>query len=243
MRAKLLVTDFLSLVPRPDRAVVAIPAAELASRTHELPAPGRPLILVNDQASDPTGRATEMVSAADLPVAEPGATYRLWRPNPFLEEHLGGAGDALDLGCGSGRDSVFLASEGWRVTAVDHLADAVEMGRDLEARYAPAGAPPIEWICSEFSALSFAAKFNLITLFFATDKALLSQCPNWLAPGGQIMIESFTDTHRERHGKPRSQDKVLSRDDLKRLMPQLEFTLIDEAWRGERHTIRLIGRV
>ena len=68
----------------------------------------------------------------------------LWRPNPVLEEfvdtiedklrQIHGGGDAvnnnkpftaIDLGCGSGRDMVFLARRRsrrpWTVTGIDHL--------------------------------------------------------------------------------------------------------------------------
>jgi SAM-dependent methyltransferase len=48
---------------------------------------------------------------------------RIWsgRPNPRLVEHVAGLtpGDALDVGAGEGADAVWLASQDWRVTALD----------------------------------------------------------------------------------------------------------------------------
>jgi SAM-dependent methyltransferase len=48
---------------------------------------------------------------------------RIWsgNPNPRLVEHATGlpAGDALDVGAGEGADAVWLATQGWRVTALD----------------------------------------------------------------------------------------------------------------------------
>ena len=36
------------------------------------------------------------------------------------------AGRALDVGCGAGTDSVFLATQGWQVTALDFVPKALE---------------------------------------------------------------------------------------------------------------------
>ncbi|MGX1089459.1 SAM-dependent methyltransferase [Streptomyces albogriseolus] len=49
-------------------------------------------------------------------------------PNVPLTETVTGLppGDALDLGCGDGGDTLWLASAGWRVTAADISAVAVE---------------------------------------------------------------------------------------------------------------------
>lgn len=48
---------------------------------------------------------------------------RVWsgNPNPRLVEHVTGlpAGDALDVGAGEGADAVWLATQGWQVTALD----------------------------------------------------------------------------------------------------------------------------
>jgi 16S rRNA G966 N2-methylase RsmD len=55
---------------------------------------------------------------------------RIWsgRPNPLLVREASDLtpGTALDLGCGEGADAVWLASRGWRVTAVDISATALE---------------------------------------------------------------------------------------------------------------------
>lgn len=55
---------------------------------------------------------------------------RLWsgRPNPRLVEQVGGVppGDALDVGAGEGADAVWLARQGWRVTALEVSVVALE---------------------------------------------------------------------------------------------------------------------
>src|SRR5919199_5652595 len=61
----------------------------------------------------------------------------LWQvdPGPFLGAEVGSRepGTALDLGAGEGRNSLWLAERGWRVTAVDLSDVAVAKGRERAA--------------------------------------------------------------------------------------------------------------
>jgi len=63
------------------------------------------------------------------------AVDRVWsrEPNQFVAASLAGLtpGNALDLACGEGRNALWLASLGWRVTAIDFSQVAVERGRRL----------------------------------------------------------------------------------------------------------------
>ncbi|QDG62129.1 bifunctional 2-polyprenyl-6-hydroxyphenol methylase/3-demethylubiquinol 3-O-methyltransferase UbiG [Pseudarthrobacter sp. NIBRBAC000502771] len=61
---------------------------------------------------------------------------RLWsgKPNPQLVREAGGLrpGKALELGCGEGADAIWLAQQGWSVTAVDVSSVALERARSHE---------------------------------------------------------------------------------------------------------------
>lgn len=53
-------------------------------------------------------------------------------------------GAALDLGCGDGRNAVFLHENGWSVTGVDYAPAAIEHAR--------ADTPGVRWICADVTA-------------------------------------------------------------------------------------------
>ena len=55
-------------------------------------------------------------------------------PDSWLVEHVEGEhplspGRALDLGCGAGRNSLYLARHGWEVTGIDMLGLAIDKAR------------------------------------------------------------------------------------------------------------------
>lgn len=63
--------------------------------------------------------------------------------NPHLVSETAGSepGSALDAGCGTGTDALWLAGQGWQVTAVDIAENALERAR---ARARELGAPVAE---------------------------------------------------------------------------------------------------
>src|SRR5262249_2402451 len=82
-----------------------------------------------DPAQGGSNRAGErwtQGSAAARPLATPV-------PNRLLAAEVSGLppGRALDLACGAGRNAVWLAERGWRVTAVDFPTAALTIARDL----------------------------------------------------------------------------------------------------------------
>jgi SAM-dependent methyltransferase len=78
-----------------------------------------------------------------------GGTELIWtaQPNRFVVEELGELppGRALDLGAGEGRNAVWLAERGWRVTAVDFSPVALEKGR----RLAQARGVTVDWALAD----------------------------------------------------------------------------------------------
>jgi SAM-dependent methyltransferase len=72
------------------------------------------------------------------------------------------AGSALDIGCGTGTQAVYLAAHGWRVTAIDGLEKPLRRAR---ARGAAAGVA-VDWVRADATRLADAALPAPYALFF-----------------------------------------------------------------------------
>jgi SAM-dependent methyltransferase len=76
-------------------------------------------------------------------------------PGPVTElaERLSAPGRALDIGCGTGRDAVYLSQRGWTVTGVDAVPRAIDAAR-LRARAAGA---EVDWVLGDVTRLQTLA--------------------------------------------------------------------------------------
>ncbi|WP_114424215.1 class I SAM-dependent methyltransferase [Nocardioides houyundeii] len=93
--------------------------------------------------------------------AEHGLVWRAG-PNEFVAAELGDlqAGRAVDLGAGEGRNALWLAERGWRVTAVDFSLVALEKGRQL------AGDLPVSWVCADATTWVSSVPVDLVVLAY-----------------------------------------------------------------------------
>lgn len=117
----------------------------------------------------------------------------VWRlgPNQFVEEHLAGVepGDAIDLGAGEGRNAVWLAEQGWQVTAVDFS----EVGLDKARRLASDRGVQLTTERADVRSWRPAAPVDLVLLAYLQlpdDERLevLNTVRDWLRPGGTVLV-------------------------------------------------------
>lgn len=121
------------------------------------------------------------------------------QPNIRLTETVSdlAPGDALDLGCGNGGDSLWLARRGWRVTAVDISAVAVER---LTALAASHGLNRITAerhdLCESFPQGSFdlVTAHYLHTRFDLDRSIVLRRAAHALRPGGRLLVVDHGST-------------------------------------------------
>ena len=135
-----------------------------------------------------------------LSVAQVSSLYwkQFYRDNPitggslfaqFVADRLGPASVIAELGCGTGRDSVYFAKQGYTITASDRSAEAIEQGRQSAS-----GLNNIEFSLIDASIKEQVAGFLRDSFAPASDKSLsnsLKQASNRDRPDCSLLYMRF----------------------------------------------------
>ncbi|WP_158850968.1 SAM-dependent methyltransferase [Saccharothrix deserti] len=118
-------------------------------------------------------------------------------------------GTALDLGCGEGGDALWLAEQGWVVTAVDVSTTALARGA---ARATEAGlAARIDWQRHDLGRSFPTGVFDLVSAQFLHSsvapegerESILARAAEAVAPGGVLLIVGHAEwASFQRHDPP-----------------------------------------
>jgi ubiquinone/menaquinone biosynthesis C-methylase UbiE len=171
--------------------------------------------------------------------------YDVSRRAHYLEQAAGlgllAPGDALDLGCGTGRHATaYLASMGFRVTGLDVSARSIAVAR----QEVPAG----RFLVGDMAAIAFPAEsFDLVTAFYSVihlpreeHGRLLRRAARWLRPGGALIVNLGTsggdDYDADWHGVPmywsswdrRTNTRLFEAAGLEVLVDAMETSLEDD---------------
>jgi SAM-dependent methyltransferase len=159
-------------------------------------------------------------------------SQRVWsgRPNGALVAEVDGLrpGRALDVGCGEGADAVWLAAQGWDVTALDVSAVALDRARSAAGQ---AGVT-VTWLHAGLVDSPVTGdRFDLVSVHYPAlrrtpghdaERALLAT----VAPGGILLAVFHADLEGEgaaAHGL--DPDDYVGHDHL--------AALLDDGWRVE----------
>ena len=125
-----------------------------------------------------------------------GAYERRTHPTALLAEWLPqlARGRALDVACGAGRNTLYLAAHGFAVAAIDISVVALERGR----RAAAERVLDVEWLCADLDddvehALP-AGPFDLIVWVRYVHRTLMPALVARLNAGGTLLCEQHLAT-------------------------------------------------
>ncbi len=130
-----------------------------------------------------------------------GTQELIWRadPNRFLVEEVEriGPGRALDLACGEGRNSVWLASQGWRVVGVDYSSVGLAKARQLAADRSV----DVTWIEDDVVTwMPPQGAFDLVLVLYLhlpaeQRRQVMAHASSALAPGGVLLVIGHDTTN------------------------------------------------
>jgi SAM-dependent methyltransferase len=147
-------------------------------------------------------------------------------PNQFVAGELAGlpAGRALDLAAGEGRNALWLAERGWRVTAVDFS----KVGLAKAARIAEQRGIEVDWVLADV--LDFTPRrggFELVLLSYLQLPGeqlarVLRGAAAALAPGGTLLAVGHDRTNlTEGVGGPQQAEVLWTAKAVRTALPGL----------------------
>jgi 2-polyprenyl-3-methyl-5-hydroxy-6-metoxy-1,4-benzoquinol methylase len=145
----------------------------------------------------------------------------LWtaEPNRLFAAEIGELepGRALDVGCGEGRNAVWLAERGWSVTAVDFSDVALAKAGELAARRGV----DVEWVPADV--LDYEPEpeaFDLVAVLYlqlphVELTRVIRAAVQALAPGGTLVVLGHDSTNlADGYGGPRDPAVLFTPDDV-----------------------------
>lgn len=183
--------------------------------------------------------ASDWVTSATAAAPEWAAVAVPERPRPAVNEGLVEVaadlqpGKALDLGCGEGQNSIWLAQRGWIVTAVDTSASAIDDARDMAT--ASGVDRTIVFEVADIGEWRPVSRYDLVFCTFALPargmgrSRMLDMAAAAVAPGGTILLTEF-DISLRREGWM-AEKYLVSIDELERHL---------SGFRVDRSSVRLV---
>jgi 2-polyprenyl-3-methyl-5-hydroxy-6-metoxy-1,4-benzoquinol methylase len=171
-------------------------------------------------------------------------------PNRFLVAEVAELrpGRALDLACGSGRNAVWLARQGWSVVGVDYADVALGQARVLAAKRGV----EVDWIEADVREWEPPARsFDLVVVLYlqlpAEERApIMRRAADALTEGGTMLVVGHhSENLASGSGGPRDPRVLFTPDDVAAELDDLRIEKAEAVLRpveGERDAIDALVR-
>ena len=166
------------------------------------------------------------------------------RPSPLLSREIGRilrlvpGKRALDIACGEGRNSIFLAQHGFQVTGLD-ISD---VGLAKAVRRANEAGVTVDFQQKDLDEYRITEQFDLIINFNFLLRGLIPDEVEALSPGGLLIIDTIMESPQllASHNPA----YLLRRGELQRLFEGFDGDILfsEEVSEGETPTARVLFR-
>jgi dihydroneopterin aldolase len=173
-------------------------------------------------------------------------------PAQFLKDHvhLLPTGHALDVACGRGRNTLFLAAQGYTIDAIDRDEQALA---ETAAAAAQRGLTSVTVRAVELEDPAHppdipAARYDAVLVFFYLYRPLFPALLRALKPGGALICETFLIDNHLRRQHPRRPEFCLAHNELLHLAAGMRILHYREGEHADVHgggsafTARLIAQ-
>ena len=119
--------------------------------------------------------------------------------------------EVLDIGCGGGRDAIYLARNKMNVTAIDHEAKVLKRSKQL----AELSGAQVKFKCCDIRKQNCLpeSQFDLITMVRFLNRDVFSFIKESLNPGGFVLIQTFVEGV-ESFKSPKNPNFILKKGEL-----------------------------
>jgi SAM-dependent methyltransferase len=158
-------------------------------------------------------------------------SVQLWRANPLLfgiikiVENAVSGRKAIDVACGAGRDSVYLAQRGWQVISIDNKTDALDRCQRLALSSKVILETSLRDLENQARPLADLSA-DLVLVMRYLHRPLFSSIDDLINPGGAIIYSTFM-VGSEKYGSPRNPAYLLKPGELAEIFSGYRI-LIDE---------------
>lgn len=144
----------------------------------------------------------------------------------------------LDMGMGEGRNAVFLARKGYKVTGVDISSVAVKKAQLLAREF---GVRINTIVASLNNHKISKSSLDAVICFYYVDRSLNKRMLEWLKPGGILIYESHTDNQRSVKGNESYDKRYLLREgELLSMFPGMKVLKYEEPLHLGNYTTSII---
>ena len=147
-------------------------------------------------------------------------------------------GRAIDIACGNGRNSIWLAQRGLAVTAIDLSGEALRQGRELAHRHGC----HVTWLQGDVESHPFGSNdYDVVACFYYRSPVLYPRIRRAIRPGGWLFYETYTLDQLAYASGPRNPEHLLRPGELLAAFRDLQVVFYRETKEG-RGVASLLAR-